>query len=87
MAAFEGRSGVRECSERLRQASALHLRVRRLALCQAPLAHPQVITSEIRNRPAERQEFLAGRGVHLAQIARDNLIRKGGDPWLKTCDF
>ena len=79
MPAFEGRSGVRDGKERLRQPSALQLRIRKLAFCQAPFAHPQVITSEIRNRPVERQKFPGGCGVHSAEIVGDNFIKKGGD--------
>jgi hypothetical protein len=78
MAAFEGRSGVRECSERLRQARALQLHVRRLGLRQAPLAHPQVITCKILTSLGEQHKFLTGRGVHLAGIACDNFVKKGG---------
>ena len=78
MAAFEGRSGVRECSWRVRQAGALQLHVRRLGLRQGPSAHPQVVTSEIGNRPVEREKFLSGSGVHLAAMVGENFIEKGG---------
>ena len=79
MGALAGKSGVGESSERLAQASALRLDLRGLSLCQAPFARPEVITSEIRNRPVERQKFLGGRRVHLAGIVGHNFIKKGGD--------
>ena len=78
MAAFEGRSGVRECSWRVRQAGALQLHVRRLGLRQGPSAHPQVVTSEIGNRPVEREKFARGCGVHLAAVVGESFVKNGG---------